>query len=233
MRRGVPSAHALWGVPVAVRTGDFLFARASGLVAQLGDDATHLHARTFSRLVEGQASETVGPQSEADTLNHYIRVLNGKTASLFAVSGRLGTIMAGASGDVAQSVENACEAWGLAYQLCDDVLDVTSDVAESGKPSGADLREAVRTLPTIYALQSVEPSDARLIELLRLGPLTDHNLHAEALELLRAHPSIDMARAEVRKWAGIAEHEISALPDSPARSVFVAMCDLVRQQVSK
>lgn len=231
MRRGVPSTHALWGVRVAVRTGDFLFARASALVSELGDVATHLQARTFTRLVEGQTSETIGPQSDADTLNHHLKVLNGKTASLFALSGRLGSITASASADVAQSVEKACEAWGLAYQLSDDVLDITGDPAKFGKAPGADLREAVPTLPTIYALRSVQPSDARLVELLRLGPLTDQRLHAEAFELLRAHPSIDMARAEVRKWADNAEREISALPDSPPRTAFIALCDLVREQV--
>lgn len=232
MRRGVPSAHALWGERLAVRTGDFLFARASALVSELGDDAIRLQSQAFARLVEGQTDETTGPRSHADILAHHLKTLNGKTASLFALSGRLGGIAAGASPTVSRTIEDACRAWGVAYQMSDDVLDVTGDFVKLGKTPGADLREGIRTLPIIFALRSIEPSDARLVELLQYGPLSDQRLHAEALALLRAHPCIGMARAEVRKWAGIAEDEISALPESPARTAFVALCELVRGQVT-
>ncbi|WEO95430.1 polyprenyl synthetase family protein [Streptomyces sp. FXJ1.172] len=227
IRRGVPSAHALWGSSVAVLTGDFLFARASQLIAELGQSAIELHARTFMRLCEGQSAETAGPQSDSDRLNHHIGVLSDKTASLFSASGELGSMLAGAPGDVTVRIGRACEAWGVAYQLSDDVLDVTSAAGESGKPPGADLREGVPTLPMIYVLRSSLPSDQRLVELLRSGQLTDPALHAEALSLLQEHPAIDMARAEVQKWANIARREIRDLPSSPARDVFEALCDFV------
>ncbi|WP_433894149.1 polyprenyl synthetase family protein [Streptomyces sp. CA-111067] len=227
IRRGVPSAHVLWGTAVAVRTGNFFFARASQLIAGLGDEAIGLHARTFMRLIDGQAAETAGPQSEADSLNHHFNVLGNKTASLFTASGQMGCAMSGAAPEVTARVARACEAWGMAYQLSDDVLDVTAESTVAGKAPGADLREGVPTLPMLYAAHSSAPSDARLVDLLHRGQLTDPDLHAEALALLREHEAIDLARAEVRRWAEAARVECAGLPDIPARAVFERLCDFV------
>jgi heptaprenyl diphosphate synthase len=227
VRRGVPSANALWGESVAVLTGDFLLARASILVADCGDAAIRLQVKAFARLVEGQLAETAGPQSEGDPFSHHFNVLANKTASLFASSGALGGLLSGAPPEVTACIQRACESWGMAYQLSDDVLDLTSDFARSGKPPGADLRSGVPTFPMLHALRSPLPSDTRLVELLRSGRLADPALHAEALALLRAHPSIDLARAEVEKWAEAARSEIVTLPDIPARAAFESLCDFV------
>ena len=82
---------------------------------------------------------------------------------------------------------------------------MASDSAQSGKTPGTDLREGVLTLPMLHALRSAGPGDARLVELLGCGELTDPALHAEALALLRAHPALEMARADARRWAGMAQ----------------------------
>jgi len=182
IRRGVPSAHTIWGNSVAVLTGDFLFARAARLISGLGPEAIQVHAKAFSRLAEGQSAETVGPDAEADPLGHYLDVLGGKKASLFAASAEIGSLLAEAPPATTASLARACEAWGLAFQLADDVLDITSDSARSGKPVGTDLREGVPTLPALYVLKSSSPSDARLIDLLSSGQLTDPDVHSEALE---------------------------------------------------
>src|SRR5262249_52398680 len=99
--------------------------------------------------------------------------------------------------------------------------------AESGKTPGTDLREGVRSLPVLYALRSGGPGDARLRELLSGPELTDESLHAEALSLLRAHPAMDAARADLRRWGGGARDQSGALPEVPARAAFEAMCDFV------
>ena len=103
---------------------------------------------------------------------------------------------------------------------------MTSESAESGKTPGTDLREGVLTLPMLYALRSAAPGDARLVELLG-SELTEPARHAEALALLRAHPAMDMARADLRHWADLARGEILALPDVPARAAFEALCAFV------
>jgi len=227
VRRGLPSANARWDNSVAILAGDFLFARASLILAGLGPEAVRMQAETFARLVAGQIAETIGPQPGEDPLKHYLGVITEKTASLIATSGRFGAMFSGAPESVAAHLTPACEALGIAYQLCDDILDVASESEQSGKTPGTDLREGVLTLPTVHALRSAGPGDARLVELLSRGELTDPTLHAEALALLRAHPAMEMARSDTRRWAERARNEILALPDVPARAAFEALCEYV------
>ncbi len=231
MRRGEVSANSRWDNTVAILTGDFLFARASDLLADLGPEAVRIQARTFARLVEGQIQETAGPGEGADALGHYLDVVAGKTGSLIAASGHLGALLAGADPLVVKTLTSACEKIGIAFQLSDDILDVTSESEESGKTPGTDLREGVHTLPMLYVLRSTDSGDARLRELLG-SAITDDALHAEALALLRAHPAMDHARAGMRRWVDEAREELETLPDVPARAAFIALCDYVLTRTS-
>jgi heptaprenyl diphosphate synthase len=227
VRRGMPSANVRWDNSVAILAGDFLFARASLILAGLGPDAVRIQAETFARLVAGQIAETVGPRPGEDPVEHYLGVIKEKTASLIATSGRFGAMFSDAPHGVAARIGAACEAIGVAWQLSDDILDVASESAQSGKTPGTDLREGVPTLPVLHALRLAGPDDARLVELLSGGELTDPVLHAEALALLRAHPAMGKARADTRRWAERARDEILALPDVPARAAFEALCEFV------
>lgn len=217
LRRGAASANARWDNLVAILTGDFLFSKSSELTARLGAEAVAIQAATFTRLVEGQILEVLGPR-DGDPLAHYLRVVAGKTASLLATSARYGAMFGGASAEVVEALTAYGEEIGEAFQLSDDILDVGSDVAVSGKTPGTDLREGVRTLPVLLALRSTDPADARLQELLS-GDLTADGPHAEALRLLRAHPAMDEARSYVWERADRARRRLGALsPDSPVRS---------------
>ncbi len=227
VRRGSDSANSRWGNSVAILTGDFLFARASQILADLGPDAVRIQAETFTRLVTGQVAETVGCQPGQDPLDHYLGVINDKTASLLATSGQFGAMFSGAPDAVIDRVTPACAAWGVAFQLSDDILDIASESSQSGKTPGTDLREGVRTLPILHALRSAGPGDARLVELLSLPDLADPQLHAEALGLLRGHPAMDMAKVDTRRWAELARTQILGLPDVPARAAFEALCEFV------
>ena len=227
VRRGSDSANSRWGNTVAILTGDFLFARASEILADLGPEAIRIQAETFGRLVTGQIAETVGCQPGSDPLDHYLGVVTEKTASLIATAGRFGALFSGAPPSVTARITPACAALGVAFQLSDDILDITSESAQSGKTPGTDLREGVRTLPMLYALRSAGASDGRLVELLSMAELSDAALHAEALGLLRAHPAMKMARADTRHWAEQARVEILGLPDVPARAAFEALCEFV------
>mgnify|MGYP001291718307 CR=1 FL=1 len=228
VRRGEPSANSRWTNTVAILTGDYLFARASDLLADLGPEAVRIQARAFARLVRGQIQETVGAGPDADPLKHYLQVVADKTASLIAVSGQFGALLAGAPGHVVDTVTSACEKIGVAFQLSDDILDIASETEQSGKTPGTDLREGIRTLPMhlVLAGEGEGPEDARLRELLQTD-LTDDDLHAEALALLRAHPAMDQARADLRRWAEDARAELLTLPDVPARAAFTGLCDYV------
>ncbi|MGH3509792.1 MAG: polyprenyl synthetase family protein [Nocardioidaceae bacterium] len=226
LRRGAESANARWDNLVAILTGDFLFSKSSELTARLGPDAVRIQAETFTRLVEGQILETLGPQADDDPLEHYLRVVAGKTGSLIATSARYGARFAGAPRDVEEALTAYGERIGTAFQLSDDILDVASDSDESGKTPGTDLREGVPTLPVLLAKRSSDPADIRLIELLG-GDLTDHVRHADALALLRKHPAMDEARAYVLARAREARELLHALPEGPVREALDTFAELI------
>jgi heptaprenyl diphosphate synthase len=226
MRRGAESANSRWSNTVAILTGDFLFARASDIVSDLGPTAVRLLARTFERLVTGQIRETVRPEPGVDPLEHYLHVVAEKTGSLIATSGRFGAMLSGADDATVDVLTRFGERIGVAFQLSDDLLDVASESVQSGKTPGTDLREGVPTLPVLHARRSTDPADARLLELLD-ADLTDDALHAEALTLLRAHPAVEAARVDVARWADDARAVLDPLPDIPAKLALQAICDSV------
>ncbi len=230
VRRGSPSANSRWDNSVAILTGDYLFACASKMLADLGPDAVRIQAETFCRVVAGQIAETIGPRPGQDPLEHYMSVVTEKTASLIATAGHFGALFAGAPAAVTARIAPACAALGVAFQLSDDILDVSSETGQSGKTPGTDLREGVKTLPVLHALRSAGPDDARLVDLLA-GDLTDQAARTETLALLRAHPAMEMAKADLRHWADLARTEILALPDVPAKAAFEAMCDFVIERM--
>ena len=227
VRRGAVSANSRWGNSLAILVGDYLFARAANLTAELGVEAVRLQARTFARLVHGQVAETAGPAAGEDPIEHYLEVIAQKTGSLIATSARFGAIFGGLPADQVESLTYYGETIGAAFQLSDDLLDIASDAAQSGKTPGTDLREGVPTLPVLYALASPESDSAasRLRDILGAGPVTDDQLHAEALGLLRESPALKRARMTVRTYAERAQESLSGLPAVPARRALESVCE--------
>jgi len=226
LRRGADTANARWDNHVAILTGDFLFGRSSELTADLGPEAVRIQAQTFTRLVEGQILETVAPGPDDDPVAHHLEVVSGKTGSLIATSARYGALFGGASAEVVDALTRYGEIVGTAFQLSDDILDIASDSDESGKTPGTDLREGVPTLPVMLARTAARPEDARLLELLG-GPLTDDARHAEALDLLRANPAMDAARAYVVDRAREAKDLLAVLPRGAVRTALESFADIV------
>jgi heptaprenyl diphosphate synthase len=226
VRRGAESANSRWTNTVAILTGDYLFARASDLVADLGPDAVRIQARTFSRLVTGQIRETAGPFAGADPVEHYLHVVAEKTGSLIATSGHFGALFAGASPSVVEILTRYGEVIGVAFQLSDDLLDIASSSGQSGKTPGTDLREGVPTLPVLYALRSTDPAEERLRSLVS-EPLVDDDLHAEALGLLRSSPAMASAHKTLESYADEARTLLAQLPDIPARAALQSLADFV------
>ncbi|HEY2272989.1 MAG TPA: polyprenyl synthetase family protein [Jatrophihabitantaceae bacterium] len=229
VRRGAPSANARWDNTVAILTGDFLFSRASNLLADLGPHAVRLQASTFERLVIGQINETIGPKPGADPIEHYLAVLADKTGSLMATSAEFGAFFADVDEDVTDALRRFGHHIGIAFQLSDDILDIASDPSESGKTPGTDLREGVATLPVLYALAGDDPAEARLRDLVA-KPLVDDAEHLEALELLRGSDAMRAARVTMSEYADQARAMLAVLPDVPARAALAALCDLVTER---
>ncbi|MBF8169472.1 polyprenyl synthetase family protein [Streptomyces olivaceus] len=230
VRRGVSSANARWDNSVAVLTGDFLFARASQILADLGPEAVRVQALAFERLVTGQILETAGPQDGRDPVEHYLDVLGGKTGSLVAVSCRFGAMMSGADETVVDVLTQYGERLGVAFQLADDVLDIASDSHESGKTPGTDLREGIPTLPVLRLRERAErlglAEDIALSELLA-SDLSDDDRHGEALRLLRAHPALEQARRDTVRYAKDARAALAPLRECEAKAALVELCDAV------
>jgi len=228
VRRGAVAANERWTNSVAILTGDYLFVRASDLLADLGPEAVRIQARTFERLVTGQIRETVGAKAGVDPIEHYLAVLADKTGSLIATAAEFGAMFAGVEAEAIASLRSFGEQVGVAFQISDDILDIASDSGVSGKTPGTDLREGVPTLPVLYALRSTasDPDAVRLRELLS-RPLTDDGEHAEALRLMRASAALEQARDVVRTYAEAAEAALSALPAVPARAALIALTEHV------
>ena len=220
-RRGVDSAHEIWGNNVAILTGDLLFARASQLVSKLGEKALTLQADTFERLCLGQLNETVGPADGQDVIEHYLSVLADKTGSLISASAELGVLFSGADESLREPVRKYGEAIGVAFQLIDDVLDIHSDGKVSGKTPGTDLRAGVPTLPVLYLRQDAksDPESAKLVEIID-GGLDDDAQLTSVIQQMRKHPATERAFQEAKRWA---DQAIEALDDLPAGAVREAL----------
>ncbi len=226
VRRGATSANSRWSNSIAILTGDFLFARASDLLADLGPDAVRVQARTFERLVTGQIRETVGPAPGEDPIAHHLSVLADKTGSLVATSARFGATFAGVDPAVVADLTAYAEEVGVAFQLSDDLIDIVSESGTSGKSPGTDLREGVATLPVLLALAGDEPAEARLRELVA-GPVTDDAEHAEALALLRSSASLTRATEVLEQYADRARARLGSVPEGEVREALSALCEYV------
>jgi heptaprenyl diphosphate synthase len=227
-RRGVDSAHEIWGNNVAILTGDLLFARASQLVSKLGQKALTLQADTFERLCLGQLNETVGPAKGQDVIEHYLSVLSDKTGSLISASAELGVLFSGADQALREPVRKYGEAIGVAFQLIDDVIDIYSDGKTSGKTPGTDLRAGVPTLPVLYLRQDAQhdPASAKLVEIID-GGLDDDAALNDVLEQMRKHPATERAFQEAKRWADQAIAALEDLPAGPVREALKNFADAV------
>lgn len=222
LRRGVPSANAEYDNSTAILIGDLLFGRASEIVAGLGDQAVLIHAQTFVRLCAGQIQDERQAPAGVDRSAHYLQVLADKTGVLIATAARYGGMFGGATPHQVETLAEYGELLGIIFQLSDDLLDITSSSQDSGKTPGTDLREGVATLPVLYVLESDDPADARLRELVS-RPLTDDAEHAEALAALREHPALARARDYTHHLAQRAADLVGQLPPGPARDALVAL----------
>lgn len=223
VRRGAQSANSRWGNTVAILSGDFLFARSSKILADLGPEAVRVQAQTFERLVVGQLRESVGPKAGEDAVQHHIAVLADKTGSLIAAAGRYGAMMSGVDVQTTDAIAEFGECVGVVFQLSDDLLDIESEV--SGKTPGTDLREGIKTLPALLALQDESTTD-ELRDLLS-RPLPDDADHLRALTLLREHGAMQDARNVLNEWADRARGLLQNLPETQAREALNVLIDSV------
>ncbi len=211
-RRGVPSVNAIWGNLVAIVAGDFLLARASEIAASLGTEVSGLLAATIGRLCEGEVAELQYAYNPSRPESAYLTAITGKTASLMATSCRVGALLAGADRAVIDTLTRFGEAFGVAFQIWDDVLDLVGTDHGLGKPAGHDLVEGVYTLPVIRAL-AVPSVGAELHSL--LGARLDTPTRDKARDIIRSTDALLASVVEARRFADQAEATLAGLPNEP------------------
>ena len=221
VRRGGPSANARFDNTVAILTGDFLFARSSGIAADLGTHVSRVLADTIAELCEGQIMESEHARTDDQTLERYLAVIDRKTAALLATSCHLGAWLAGAPPEQVAGVTGFGRALGVAFQLSDDVIDIASREDESGKVPGTDLREGIWTMPVLSTLSGDVDGGPAL-----RGALAGDDVGA-ALDLLRSNGSIELALRTVAEWADRAKSALAPIPAGPARTALERLADFL------
>jgi len=215
LRRGVISANKKWDNAVAILTGDYLFSKVSDMLADIGPEAVKLQAKTFERLVIGQIKETQGKSEGLSQIDHYMKVVADKTGSLIATSARFGALLSGASVQTVEVLTKFGEKIGVAFQVADDLLDISSNETASGKTPGTDLKEGIPTLVTLYVIAANNPADKNLISKLN-GPISESDL-LEVITQLRSHKALSDVKEYLANVANEANDLLKDLPEGAAK----------------
>ncbi len=215
LRRGVISANKKWDNAVAILTGDYLFSKVSDMLADIGPEAVKLQAKTFERLVIGQIKETQGKSEGLSQIDHYMKVVADKTGSLIATSARFGALLSGASGQTVEVLTKFGEKIGVAFQVADDLLDISSNETASGKTPGTDLKEGIPTLVTLYVIAANNPADKDLISKLN-GPISESDLPG-VITQLRSHKALSDVKDYLANVANEANDLLTDLPQGAAK----------------
>ena len=215
LRRGVISANKKWDNAVAILTGDYLFSKVSDMLADIGPEAVKLQAKTFERLVIGQIKETQGKSEGLSQIDHYMKVVADKTGSLIATSARFGALLSGASIQTVEVLTKFGEKIGVAFQVADDLLDISSNETASGKTPGTDLKEGIPTLVTLYVIAANNPADKDLISKLN-GPISESELPG-VITQLRSHKALSDVKDYLANVANEANGLLTDLPEGSAK----------------
>jgi len=223
-RRGMPSAPTRWGNKFSILLGDYLFARVFALAAADGDPII-LRMLGEAAVSMGRAviEELSALSLDADE-EIYWRVIGGKTAALYAAATGIGAVLGQATPEQQQALFRMGEAFGYAFQLADDVLDLQGSPAERGKPVGVDFPQRRATLPVLYVYRTATPAVRDdLVALWRTAPFTaDHEqtLHA----ILTAQGGFDYAWQKVNSILMDARGYLDHVPAGPGRNALHALC---------
>ena len=221
-RRGVSSVNAEWGNHRAILAGDYLLGRASELAAALGTEAAGLLATTITQLCDGQIQELQAQFDTDRSVDAYERSITGKTASLLGTACRIGAIVGGLPRPVVESLTEFGLAYGMAFQIVDDILDVIATDEEAGKPTGNDLLEGIYTLPVLHALD--DPAVGPGLRSLLTAQITLDERDCARI-LIRESNGVTIALDVAQSFADKAAGALSDLPDTPGAAALRAASD--------
>lgn len=223
LRRGMPTVNALWNHQTAVIMGDYLYSRSIMALAELGRvDYITVLSRAANEMSVGELRQLSSCDALDFSEDDYDRLISSKTASLMSAACELGA----AAGDdqYRQQLADYGHALGMAFQIADDLLDVTQSAAVVGKPTGQDLREHKVTLPLIAAMREMPGSATRTVREFFAEPEpTEDGIEAVGA-LVREYGGLEYARNRADEFAARAAEALSELPDSDStRSLHAAV----------
>jgi octaprenyl-diphosphate synthase len=222
LRRGRKTANVLWGNAPSVLVGDFLYSRAFQLMVELNDMTIQsVLADATNAIAEGEVLQLLHVHNPDTDEAAYLRVIERKTAVLFAAATRLGALVSGADSQTQQRFSDYGLNLGMAFQIADDVLDYTSDTETLGKNLGDDLAEGKATLPLIHALSLADERQAiQLRHVIETGDATSLPAVMNAIDM---HQSVAYSYARAVEYANRAKRAIRTLPASPWKAVMLGL----------
>jgi octaprenyl-diphosphate synthase len=228
VRRGRPSVNVTWGNEISVLMGDWLYMKAFEVTLE------QRNFEVLDLLTEMTRSMTEGELIQLDVLGsidlgeqQHLEIVRRKTAYMFRSCAQIGSIVGG--GTEAQSAALAAYGLnaGIAFQLIDDVLDFVSTEDKLGKPVANDLREGKLTLPLIWLLELGDPEHRRAVETVVAEGAFESVSREEILSLVVEHGTLDRARAEARRYAGLATAALAEFPDSAFRHALLSIPNFI------
>ena len=224
-RRGRVTVSSSWGQHTAVLLGDYVFAASATYVCSTGNiRVIKRFSETIMDLSRGQMQETANSRDIQRGMDDYLERIYFKTASLFSTSGESGAILSGASEPIVESLKTYSEKIGLAFQVVDDVLDITGTPQEIGKPVGSDLLNGVITLPTIYA---IEESDCRKKVESFLDDPSNTELHSEIVDIIKGSDAGERSYKYANQLIEEAKLSLQPLQDNDCKKSLLDLADFI------
>jgi len=228
LRRGRAAVHSRWGNDVTVLLGDYLYIKSMALALTHDTlDIVRLLCDVTLRMIEGELFQLTKNGDADITEEEHFDIIRRKTAYLFGGCAEIGGMLGKVGSEREQALREYGFSLGIAFQLVDDLLDVTGDAAALGKPVGGDLREGKMTLPLIHLLQQHEEVGARIVRDIISSKTIEPGQWDELLAALKKHRSIEYAYRRATEFAERAKKPLYAFPASPEREALLALPDYI------
>lgn len=222
LRRGKDTANNIWGNEAAVLVGDFLYSRSFEMMVTVGSmPIMQILAETTNTIAEGEVMQLLNINDADTTEERYLEVIRAKTARLFQAATQLGGVLSDADAVLCDALKRYGMHLGTAFQIIDDVLDLTQSSEEMGKNLGDDLAEGKPTLPMILAIRQGTAEQAACVKLaIETGGLEHID---QVMQAIHATGSLETARELALQEAKVAERALEILPDSDWKEALVAV----------
>ncbi len=228
-RRGRPTLAAGWGNTVSIATGDYLFAKALELIVKIDDTMiSRILADVCVEMCQGEIQQIKSSYDVTQDFKQYYYRIQRKTALLIGLCCKLGAMVSNASPRQVWIMKNFGHCLGIAFQIVDDILDITADPKVLGKPVGGDIRQGIMTLPMIFALYG-SPNAEHLKELLSKEKKTEAEVE-EAVKLIKESGGIDKSRKIVELYIDKGIRNLYELPDIPSREALIELAHFVGER---